>query len=162
MGSALLLLIAEDINVPVRLVSLGNVESLRLLAELVKLLDGLLVEFNLLEVRANASWGNRLGDDNVVVEGGPGEDDLGGCDLLALGLAEALSNSLDLRSVDEERLAPAVVTESGVSSQDDALLLHVFDKLGLREARVTLDLVHGGGYTGVLNDLFKLMNGLAL
>jgi hypothetical protein len=42
----------------------------------------------------------------VVVEGGPGEDDLSGCDLLTLGLAEALSDSLDLGGVDEERLAP--------------------------------------------------------
>ena len=50
--------------------------------------------------------GNGLGDDDVVVEGGPGEDDLGGRDLLTLGLAEALSDSLDLGGVDEERLAP--------------------------------------------------------
>lgn len=42
----------------------------------------------------------------MVVEGGPGEDDLGGSDLLALGLGEALGDGLDLRGVDEERLAP--------------------------------------------------------
>ena len=42
----------------------------------------------------------------MVVESGPGEDNLGGCDLLALGLAEALSDSLDLGGVDEKRLAP--------------------------------------------------------
>jgi hypothetical protein len=89
-----------------RLTGLGNVETLGLLAELLKLLDSLLVDLNLLEVAANASGSNGLGNDDLVVEGGPGEDNLGGGDLLALGLAEALSDGLDLGGVDEERLAP--------------------------------------------------------
>lgn len=89
-----------------RLTGLGDVETLGLLAELLKLLDSLLVKLHLLEVAANTSGSNGLGDDDVVVEGGPGEDDLSGCDLLTLGLAEALSDSLDLGGVDEERLAP--------------------------------------------------------
>lgn len=95
----------------------------------------------------------------MVVESRPGENNLGGGDLLALGLAEALSDSLDLGGVDEERLAPAVVAEGGVGSQDDSLLLHVLDELGLRETGVTLDLVHGGGDAGILDDLLKLVNG---
>jgi hypothetical protein len=139
------------------LTGLGNVESLRLLAELVELLDGFLVELNLLEVGADASGSDGLGNNDVVVEGGPGEDDLGGGDLLALGLAEAFSDSLDLRGVDKERLAPAVVAEGGVGSQDDTLLLLVLDKLRLRKTRVTLDLVHGRGNAGVLDDLLKLV-----
>lgn len=89
-----------------RLTGLGDVETLWLIAELLKLLDSLLVKLHLLEVAANTSGSNGFGDDDVVVEGGPGEDNLGGCDLLALGLAEALSDGLDLGGVDEKRLAP--------------------------------------------------------
>ncbi|KAI6773611.1 hypothetical protein HG531_000460 [Fusarium graminearum] len=135
-----------------------NIEALRLLSELAKLLDSLLIELNLLKVGANASGGDGLGNNDVVVEGGPGKDDLGRSDLLALGLAEALSDSLDLGSVNEERLAPAVVAEGGVGSEEDTLLLEVLDKLRLRKAGVALDLVHGGGDASVLDDLLKLVN----
>jgi hypothetical protein len=89
-----------------KLTGLGDVKSLGLLAELGKLLDGLLVQLNLLEVAADTSGSDGLGDDDVVVEGGPGEDNLGGGDLLALGLGEALGDGLDLGGVDEERLTP--------------------------------------------------------
>lgn len=155
-GGVLLLLITKDVNVPLGAVSRGDVEALGLLAELAELLDGLGVKLNLLEVLTDARGGDGLGDDEVAVEGRPGEDDLGGGDGLALGGAEALGDGLDLGDVDEEGEAPGVVAKGGVGGQDDALLLEVCDELGVGEARVALDLVDGGDDAGVLDDGLEL------
>jgi hypothetical protein len=72
--SGLLLGLAEDINVPTRLVgSVRCVVSLPVLAQSADLLDLLGGEFDLLEVVANARRRDRLGDDTVSTDLRPGE-----------------------------------------------------------------------------------------
>lgn len=141
------------------LTSERNVESLRLLAQLLKLLDGLLVELNLLKVLTDSRGGHTLGNDGVVVESRPGENDLRGGHSLALSLGETVGDGLDLGGVDEQRDAPGVVAKGGVGGQDDTLLLEVGNELGVGDAGVTLDLVNGGGDTGLLDDGLELRKG---
>ena len=72
--SRLLLRLAEDINIPTRLVgSVRGVVSLPILAQGADLLNLLGCEFDLLEVVTNARRRNRLGDDTVSTNLRPGE-----------------------------------------------------------------------------------------
>lgn len=74
MVSSLLLGLAEDINVPARLVgSVRSVITLAVLAENADLLNLLGGELNLLEVVTDARGSHRLGDDTVSTDLGPGE-----------------------------------------------------------------------------------------
>ena len=74
MLSRLLSLIAEDVDVPSRLVSdEGNVVAALLLANLLNLLDVLLGEIDLLEVGGDALGSDGLGDDTVTTDLSPGE-----------------------------------------------------------------------------------------
>lgn len=74
MVSGLLLGLAEDINVPTRLVgSIRGVVALPLLAQNADLLNLLGDEFYLLEVVTNTRRRHRLGDDTVSTDLRPGE-----------------------------------------------------------------------------------------
>lgn len=139
-----------------RRTSLGDVEALRSLAKLVKVLDCLVVELNFLEVLTDARGGHRFGDDGVVAENGPGDDDLSGGDGLALGGSETVGNGLDLGGVDEQRDVPAVVAEGRVGCDDDVLLGAVVNQGGVGQARVALDLVDGGDDASGSDDAFEL------
>lgn len=83
---------------------------------------------------------------------GPGEDDLGGGDGLALLLGEALGDGLDLGGVDEQGEAAGVVAKGRVGGDDDALLLAVLDQGVVGQTGVALDLVGGGDNAGGLDD----------
>lgn len=131
-----------------RLTVEGNVEAVRGLAKLVQRSNSLVIQVNLLEVLGNASLGDRLGDDGVAANLGPGEDDLGGGDGLALLLGQVLGDGLDLVGVDEQRDALGVVAKGGVGGDDDALLGAVLDQGRVGETRVALDLVGGGDDAG--------------
>ena len=72
--SGLLLRLAEDINVPARLVgSVRGVVTLAVLAQKADLLNFLGSELDLLEVVTDARGSHRLGDDTVSTNLGPGE-----------------------------------------------------------------------------------------
>lgn len=74
MISGFLLGLAEDINVPTRLVgSVRSVITLPVLTQNANLLNLLGCEFYLLEVVTNARRRNRLGDDTVSADLGPSE-----------------------------------------------------------------------------------------
>ena len=74
MVSGLLLRLAEDINVPARLVgSVRSVVTLAVLAQNADLLNFLGSELDLLEVVTDARGSHRLGDDTVSTNLGPGE-----------------------------------------------------------------------------------------
>lgn len=74
MISGLLLGLAEDINVPTRLVgSVRSVVAFPVLAQSTDLLNLLGGEFYLLEVVTNARRRNRLGDDTMSADLRPGE-----------------------------------------------------------------------------------------
>ena len=77
-------------------------------ADLLHLLGG---KLDLLEVIADARRGDRLGDDTVATNLRPGEDDVGGSDVLAGALRDSLGNLLDLRAGNEEGDVEHVVTE---------------------------------------------------
>lgn len=55
----------------------GNVEARWSFAELLDVLDRLVVQLDLLEVFSNARRRHRLGDDHVAAEDGPSDNDLG-------------------------------------------------------------------------------------
>lgn len=129
------------------------------LANLVETLNVLLVEIDLLKVLTDAAGGDRLGDDGVAANLGPGEQDVGGGDGLALGGSEALSDGLDLGVDDQERGADGVVAKGGVGSQDNVLLGAELDEGKVEEAGVALDLVGGGDDAGGLDDRLELWEG---
>lgn len=137
----------------------GDVEPLRLLAELVHGLHGLVVELDLLEVLADARRRDRLGDDAVAAELRPGQHDLGARDRLARGLGKALGDGLRLGHADQQRQAEAVVAEGRVGGDVDALLRGVLDELGLGVARVALDLVDSGDDARLLDQVLELCCG---
>ena len=160
--SGSLLRLTEDINVPARLVSnVGDVVA-ALGAQGSDLGDLLGGELDLLEVGGDTSGSDGLGDDTVATDLGPGEDDLGGGDLLAETLAGLLGDGLDLGAGDEEGLADHVVAEGGVGGDVDALLLAVLDQLGALEDGVTLDLVGGGDDAGSVDDGLELEQGISV
>lgn len=134
----------------------GNVEALRSLAQLGQSSDSLVVQVDLLEVLGNASLGDGLGNDGVAANLGPGEDDLGGGDGLALLLGEALGDGLDLGGVDQQGDAAGVVAKGRVGGDDDALLLAVLNQGVVGQAGVALDLVGGGDDAGGLDDGLEL------
>lgn len=112
MTSRLLLLLIEDVNIPARLVSnVRSVVASAVLAQLGHLGDFLGSELHLLEVLLDAGRRNRLGDDTVAADLGPGEDDLSGGDGGAEALGGRLGDFLDFGAGDEEGDAEAVVTE---------------------------------------------------
>lgn len=128
MASRLLLRLAEDINVPARLVgSVGSVVALAVLAEGADLGNLLGSELNLLEVVTDARGGNRLGDDTVSTDLGPGEarcvlafamrgifrniHDVSGGDFLASALGNRLGDFLHFGAGDQEGNVEHVVTE---------------------------------------------------
>lgn len=137
-----------------------NVESVGLLAQLVEGGNGLVVQVDLLEVLGDAGQGDGLGDDGVAADLGPGEDDLGGGDGLALLLGQVLGDGLDLVRVDEQREALGVVAKGGVGGDDDALLGGVVDQGVVGQTGVALDLVDGGDDAGGLDDGLELWEGL--
>lgn len=92
----------------------------------------------------------------MVAEDGPGNNDLGSSNGLSLGGTETVGNSLDLGGIDEQRDVPAVVTESGVRSDNDVLLGAIFDQRKVGDTRVTLDLVDSRDNAGGSNDSLKL------
>lgn len=87
---------------------------------------------------------------------GPGQDDLGGGDGLALLLGEALGDGLDLGGVDQQGEAAGVVAKGRVGGDDDALLLGVLNQGVVGQAGVALDLVDGGDDAGGLDDGLEL------
>lgn len=87
---------------------------------------------------------------------GPGEDDLGGGDSLALLLGEALGDGLDLGGVDQQGEAAGVVAKGRVGGDDDALLLAVLNQGVVGKTGVALDLVGGGDDAGGLDDGLEL------
>lgn len=112
----LLLLLAEDVDVPARHV--GNVRGVvatTLLAQLRHLGDLLGRELDLLEVVGDPRRRDGLGDDADAADLRPGEDDVRTADGLAETLGRRLGDFLDLGAVEEEGDAEAVVTE-GLSS----------------------------------------------
>lgn len=85
---------------------------------------------------------------------GPGQDDLCAGGLVLLGDLE------DGRVVDEQGLAEAVVAESTVGSDVDALLLEEGQQLVvLQEPWVSLDLIGSGHDTGGLDDGLDVLDG---
>lgn len=156
-GGRLFTLVAKQVNIPVGLVRERNVEAVRRrLANLVEAVNVLLLEVDLLKVVADAARRDRLGDDGVPADLGPGEEDVGGADGAALGDGETLGDGLDLVVDEEEGGADGVVAKGRVGGQDDVLVGAVLDELGLEEARVALDLVGGGDDAGGLDDVFEL------
>jgi hypothetical protein len=139
-----------------RLTVEGNVEAVGGLAELVQRSKSLVVQLDLLEVLGNARNGDGLGDDGVAADLGPGEDDLGGGDGLALLLGQVLGDGLDLLGVDEQREALGVVAKGRVGGDDDALLGAVVDQGQVGETGVALDLVGSGDNAGGLNGSLEL------
>ena len=138
-----------------------DVEALRRLAELVDGLDGLVVELDLLEVLADARRGDGFWDDAVAADLGPGEDDLGGGDGLALDLGQAVGDGLDLGDGDQQRQAERVVAERRVGGDEDVLLGAVLDQRVVGDARVALDLVDGGHDAGGFDDVLELVGARA-
>lgn len=132
-----------------------------LAANLVEAVNVLLVEVDLLKVLADAGGRDRLGDDGVAADLGPGEEDVGGRDGAALGGGEALGDGLDLVVDDEQRGADGVVAKGRVGRQDDVLVGGVLDERLVEEARVALDLVDGGGDAGGLDDGLELRGGVS-
>lgn len=106
-GSILLLRLVENVDGPSGLV--GSVRDVvaatLLLADLLNLLKVLLGELNLLEVVADTGSSDGLGNDRVATDLSPGEDDLCGRGV------EAVGNLLDRLVLDEEGLADHVVAE---------------------------------------------------
>jgi len=92
----------------------------------------------------------------VAADLGPGEDDLGGSDGLALLLGEVLGDGLDLGGVDEQGQTDGVVAKGRVGGDDDALLLAVLNQGVVGETRVAFDLVGGGDNAGGLDDSLEL------
>lgn len=127
----LLLGLAEDINVPTRLVgNIRGVVALPVLAQSADLLDLLGGEFYLLEVVTDARRRDRLRDDTVSTDLRPGETrillafmewyhrgvgkilhDVGGADFLASALCNGLGNFLDFGAGDEQGNIELVVTK---------------------------------------------------
>lgn len=108
----LLVLLAEDVNVPAGLVGhVRGVVAAAVLAELGDLGNLLAGELDLLEVLDNARGSDGLGDDRVAADLGPVEDDLGGGDGLAGALGGLLSDGLDVGVGDEKRNVEHVVSE---------------------------------------------------
>jgi hypothetical protein len=111
-GSGLLVLLAEDVDVPAGLVgSVGDVEAAGLLADCGHSIHFLWGELNLLKVRNNTIWRNALWDDTVAADLRPGEDDLSGGDFLAESLGGVGGDGLDLVVFDQEGETEHVVTE---------------------------------------------------
>jgi hypothetical protein len=132
----------------------SDVEALRRLAQLGDGRNILLRQLDLLKVGADARGRDALGDDRVAADLGPGEDDLGG------GGAEALGDGLDLGVLDQQGQAVAVVAESRVGGDVDALLAGVLDEgVVLLEEGVTLDLVGGGDDAGGVDDGLEVLGG---
>lgn len=142
-----------------RLTGVRDVESVRLLANLVDGLNGLVIDVDLLEVLRNTASGDRLGDNGVAAVLRPREDNLSGSHSLALGGGETLSGSLDVRMSNDEGLANTVVAKGRVGSDDDVLLLEVLDQGKVEDARVTLNLVDGRDDASVVDDGLELLNG---
>lgn len=112
MGGGLLLLLAEDVDIPARLVgNVRDVEAAGLLAESRHPLDFLGSKLDLLEVGSDAFWGHALRNDTVATDLRPGEDDLSGGDFLAESLGSVGSNRLDLVAGDQKRETEHVVTK---------------------------------------------------
>lgn len=112
MGGGLLLLLAEDVDIPARLVgSVWDVEAAGLLAERRHPLNFLGSKLDLLEIAFNPSFRDTLRNDTVATDLRPGEDDLGGGDFLAESLGDVGGNRLDLVAGDEERETEHVVTK---------------------------------------------------
>lgn len=112
MSGRLLVLLAEDVNVPAGLVGhVRGVVAAAVLAELGDLGNLLAGELDLLEVLDNARGSDGLGDDRVAADLGPVEDDLGGGDGLAGALGGLLSDGLDVGVGDEKRNVEHVVSE---------------------------------------------------
>lgn len=132
---------------------------MRLLANLVDGLDGLVVDVDLLEVLGDAASSDGLGDDSVTAMLRPSQDNLSGSNGLALSGGETLSGSLDVRVGDDEGLADTVVAKGRVSSDDDVLLLEVLDQGKVEDARVTLNLVDGRDDASVVDDGLELLDG---
>jgi hypothetical protein len=155
-GSILLLGLAEDVDGPSGLVgSVRDVVTTTLVgANLLNLLKVLLGQLDLLEVVADAGCGDRLGDDRVATDLCPGEDDLCGSGV------EALGDVLDDLVLDEEGLADHVVAEGRVLGDVDALLAAPLNEVGLEETGVTLDLVGGGGDTGAVDEGLEVLLGV--
>ena len=174
----LLVLLAEDVNVPARLVShVRCVVAAALLAKLGDLGELLLGELDLLEVLGNARGSDGLGNDRVAALLGPVEDDLGGGDGLAETLGGLFGDGLDVGVGDEKRDVEHVVTEglvcllvqaakagynaSGtyrVSSDVDVLLSGVLDQVVALENGVTLDLIDGRDDTGGVDDRLEVLD----
>lgn len=142
-----------------KLTGVGNVESVRLLANLVDGLNGLVVDVDLLEVLGDAASSDGLGDDGVATMLRPSEDNLSRSNGLALSSRETLSGSLDVRVSNDEGLADTIVAKGRVSSDNYVLLLEVFDQGKVEDARVTLNLVDGRDDASVVDDGLELLNG---
>lgn len=126
----LLLILTEDVDVPARLVgSVRGVVASPVLAQSADLLHLLGEKLDLLEVVTDARRGDRLGDDTVATNLGPGEamdvvskgawypngrlnvHDVSPRDLSARALGDSLSDLLDLGAGDQKRNVEHVVAK---------------------------------------------------
>lgn len=82
-----------------------DVVALRVLANVVDGIDILLGQLDLLEVVTDTGWRNTLGDDGVLADLGPRDNDVGRRD------AHLLRDLLDRWVVDQQRLAEGVVAK---------------------------------------------------
>lgn len=125
-------------------------------ANLVQAVNVLLVKVDLLEILLDAAGGDGLGDDGVAANLSPGEQNVGGGDLAALGGSQTLGDGLDLVVDDQEGGADGVVAKGRVGGKDDLLLGGVLDEGLVEETGVALDLVDGGHNTGGVDDSVEL------
>lgn len=86
----------------------------------------------------------------------PRQDYLGAGDLLPSRGGQALGDCLDLRGVDQQGQAEAVVPEGGVGRDQDVLILAVLHQLRLGQARMALNLVDSGYELRVVDNGLEL------
>ena len=144
-------------------------------AELLELLDGVLGQVDLLQVRDDALGRDGLGDDRVATNLSPCDQDLSRRGADPVGSIEVslcteqipndavralnllLSNRLDFLVLEQLGLANVVVAERRVSGDVDVVFLVVLDDVLDRQQRVALELVDGGSNAGLLDQDIDLM-----
>ena len=158
----LLFLLSKNINVPAWLVSrVRDIVPPRGIPQLTDLLHLVVREINLLEVLDNPVRRDRLGDNAVVADLRPGQDDLRRRDCAAGTLRRRVGDFFDFVACDEQRLTDHVVAKGRVRRDVDALLVAVVDECVRAQQRVTFDLVGCGNHVGSLDNGLQLVFWLA-
>lgn len=149
----LLRLLPEYVNGPAGVVLGRNVGPGSIgLADLVDFLEDVIVELKVLKVGLDSRWSNRLGDNRKALVGRPVDQDLRRL------LIKLLGNVNNLGLVNDSRFSSGVVTKRRVGGDNNVLLLAIFEELGLDQAGVTLNLVHGRNNTSLLDELLQKLN----